>query len=67
MATYYRKVFTLDYLLATYKKPMVAIIDGAVMGGGVGISIHSTFRIVTENTVSICFSFSYMDIGAVLV
>nr|KAJ0204673.1 hypothetical protein LSAT_V11C500259560 [Lactuca sativa] len=51
VATYYRKVFTLDYLLATYKKPMVAIIDGAVMGGGVGISIHSTFRIVTENTI----------------
>ncbi|CAI9285509.1 unnamed protein product [Lactuca saligna] len=49
--SYYRKEFCLDYLLATYKKPMVAILDGSVMGGGVGISIHSTFRIVTENTI----------------
>ncbi|KAJ0491699.1 putative 3-hydroxyisobutyryl-CoA hydrolase [Helianthus annuus] len=50
-ASYYRKEFCLNYLLATYKKPSLAILDGHVMGGGVGISIHSTFRIVTENTV----------------
>ncbi|KAI3803137.1 hypothetical protein L1987_31286 [Smallanthus sonchifolius] len=50
-ASYYRKEFCLDYLLATYKKPLVAILDGSVMGGGVGISIHSTFKIVTENTI----------------
>ncbi|KAK1417117.1 hypothetical protein QVD17_26239 [Tagetes erecta] len=50
-ASYYRKEFYLDYLLATYKKPLVSIFDGSVMGGGVGISIHSTFRIVTENTI----------------
>lgn len=54
--SFYCKQFSLDYLLATYKKPMLAILDGSVMGGGVGISIHSTFRIVTENTVSIWFS-----------
>lgn len=50
-ASYYRKEFCLDYFLATYKKPVVAILDGSVMGGGVGISIHSKFRIVTENTI----------------
>ncbi|XP_076892628.1 3-hydroxyisobutyryl-CoA hydrolase 1-like isoform X2 [Bidens hawaiensis] len=50
-ASYYRKEFCLDYLLATYKKPLVAILDGIVMGGGAGISIQSTFRIVTENTI----------------
>ncbi|KAM0017813.1 putative 3-hydroxyisobutyryl-CoA hydrolase [Helianthus debilis subsp. tardiflorus] len=49
-ASYYRKQFSLDYFLATYKKPLLALLDGSVMGGGVGISIHSTFRIVTENT-----------------
>ncbi|XP_071689232.1 3-hydroxyisobutyryl-CoA hydrolase 1-like [Rutidosis leptorrhynchoides] len=49
--SYYRKEFCLDYFLATYTKPMVAILNGSVMGGGVGISIHSTFRIVTENTI----------------
>ncbi|KAI3790477.1 hypothetical protein L2E82_03545 [Cichorium intybus] len=50
-ASFYRKEFCLDYLFATYKKPTIAILNGSVMGGGVGISIHSTFRIVTENTI----------------
>ncbi|KAJ6856173.1 hypothetical protein NC651_037913 [Populus alba x Populus x berolinensis] len=30
----------------------VAIIDGIVMGGGAGLSLQGTFRIVTENTES---------------
>ncbi|KAJ0514799.1 putative 3-hydroxyisobutyryl-CoA hydrolase [Helianthus annuus] len=60
-ASYYRKEFCLDYLLATYKKPLLAILDGSVIGGGVGISIHSTFRIVTENTI---FAMPEVLIGA---
>ncbi|KAM7477931.1 hypothetical protein LguiA_026144 [Lonicera macranthoides] len=50
-ASFYRKQLTLDYLLGTYKKPVVALINGIVMGGGAGISMHARFRIVTENTV----------------
>jgi len=34
-----------------YQKPQVSIWDGIVMGGGVGISIHGTYRIATENTL----------------
>lgn len=30
----------------------VALLDGVVMGGGNGISIHGKFRVATENTVS---------------
>ncbi|XP_059635835.1 probable 3-hydroxyisobutyryl-CoA hydrolase 3 [Cornus florida] len=50
-ASFYRKQLTLDYLLATYKKPLVSILNGIVMGGGAGLSMHSRFRIVTENTL----------------
>ncbi|KAI4379312.1 hypothetical protein MLD38_005628 [Melastoma candidum] len=50
-ASFYRKQLTLDYLLATCKKPLVSIINGIVMGGGSGISMNSPYRIVTENTV----------------
>jgi enoyl-CoA hydratase/carnithine racemase len=35
----------------------VAIIDGIVMGGGAGLSLQGTFRIVTENTVCFCFTY----------
>lgn len=32
-------------------KPIIAIMDGVTMGGGVGLSVHAPFRIATENTV----------------
>ncbi len=37
--------------IKNYPKPYVAIMDGIVMGGGVGISAHGSHRIVTENTM----------------
>ncbi|KAI6679245.1 hypothetical protein NL676_033126 [Syzygium grande] len=50
-ASFYKKQLTLDHLIATYKKPMVCLINGVVMGGGAGISMHGSFRVVTEKTV----------------
>ncbi|KAF8015292.1 hypothetical protein BT93_H0944 [Corymbia citriodora subsp. variegata] len=47
----YKKLLTLIHLIATYKKPSVCLLDGVVMGGGAGISMLSSFRVVTENTV----------------
>jgi hypothetical protein len=38
----------------------VAIIDGIVMGGGAGLSLQGTFRIVTENTVCFCFTYCFI-------
>lgn len=35
--------------LSKATKPIIALIDGVVMGGGLGISIHGSHRIVTEN------------------
>jgi enoyl-CoA hydratase len=46
-ATEYR----LNHRLFTYAKPVVAFMDGVVMGGGVGISQPATFRVATENTL----------------
>ncbi|CAI9111810.1 OLC1v1012133C1 [Oldenlandia corymbosa var. corymbosa] len=50
-ASFFRRQLTLDYKIATYKKPVVSILDGIVMGGGAGLSMLSTFRIVTEKTI----------------
>ncbi|XP_022762451.1 probable 3-hydroxyisobutyryl-CoA hydrolase 3 [Durio zibethinus] len=50
-ANFYRKQYALDYLLATYKKPLISLINGFVMGGGAGLSIHAKFKVVTENAV----------------
>ncbi len=42
--------YRLNHLLFTYPKPIVAIMDGVTMGGGVGISMPAQFRIATERT-----------------
>jgi 3-hydroxyisobutyryl-CoA hydrolase len=48
---YFALEYNLDHLIATYRKPYVAYMDGITMGGGVGMSVHAPFRIATENTV----------------
>ena len=48
---FFRLEYQLNHFLKTYPKPVIAVIDGVTMGGGVGISVHGAFRIATENTV----------------
>jgi enoyl-CoA hydratase len=43
--------YRLNLEISNYSKPYVAIMDGIVMGGGVGISAHAAFRVVTERTI----------------
>ncbi|MDS7595287.1 enoyl-CoA hydratase/isomerase family protein [Agrobacterium tumefaciens] len=47
---FWRDEFPLNYRIAHFSKPYVALMDGIVMGGGVGISAHGSHRIVTERT-----------------
>ncbi|PDT41343.1 MULTISPECIES: enoyl-CoA hydratase/isomerase family protein [Sinorhizobium] len=49
-AQFWREEFIVNSRIAAYGKPYVAIMDGIVMGGGVGISSHGSHRIVTEKT-----------------
>lgn len=42
--------YRLNHLLFHYPMPIVAVIDGVTMGGGVGISMPARFRVATENT-----------------
>ncbi|XP_057721667.1 3-hydroxyisobutyryl-CoA hydrolase 1-like [Arachis stenosperma] len=50
-AKFFENEFKLNYLMATYSKPQVSILNGIVMGGGAGASIHGRFRVATEKTV----------------
>lgn len=42
--------YRLNHLLMTYPKPVVALMDGVVMGGGVGIALPARHRVATERT-----------------
>jgi len=42
--------YRLNTLLHDYQKPLVAIMDGVTMGGGVGLSRPCRFRVATERT-----------------
>lgn len=45
---FYWHEYRLDTLIKRYPKPYVALIDGVVMGGGVGVSVHGSHRIASE-------------------
>jgi enoyl-CoA hydratase len=47
---FFKAEYQLNHLLFDYPKPVTAIVDGIVMGGGVGISEPATVRIATERT-----------------
>ena len=49
-ARFWREEYALDAAIARYPKPHLALMDGLVLGGGVGLSAHGGVRVVTERT-----------------
>lgn len=48
---FWRDEYILNAEISNYPKPYIAIMDGIVMGGGVGVSAHGDVRIVTERSM----------------
>ncbi|KAJ2076670.1 3-hydroxyisobutyryl-CoA hydrolase [Coemansia sp. RSA 988] len=48
---FFKEEYRMNHLIAAYKKPIVAMLNGYTMGGGVGLSIHAPFRVADETTV----------------
>ncbi len=40
--------YSLNLAIARYPKPYIALIDGACMGGGMGLAVHGSARVVTD-------------------
>jgi enoyl-CoA hydratase len=47
---FWRDEYRLNRMISEYPKPVVALMHGIVMGGGIGVSAHASHRIVTETT-----------------
>ena len=48
---YYRDAYRGVARLFHFPKPYIALIDGVAMGGGVGLSVHGSHRVVTEKAL----------------
>lgn len=51
LTQFFADEYRLNAYLAGYKKPIVALIDGIVMGGGVGLSFHGSHRVLGEKAL----------------
>ena len=56
--TFWREEYQLNRRIKTYPKPVVALIDGIVMGGGVGVSINASHRVAGDR-----FVFAMPEVG----
>ena len=51
IAAFFTAEYALNQAIADYPKPYVALIDGICMGGGIGVSVHGSVRVVTEHAL----------------
>jgi enoyl-CoA hydratase len=58
MLTFWRDEYPLNVAIKRYPKPYVALIDGIVMGGGVGVSVHGSHRVAGDR-----FQFAMPEVG----
>ncbi len=55
---FFREEYTLNTAIRRYRKPYVALIDGIVMGGGFGVSVHGSHRVAGDR-----FAFAMPEVG----
>ncbi|HYC03257.1 MAG TPA: enoyl-CoA hydratase/isomerase family protein [Azospirillaceae bacterium] len=48
---FFRGEYRLNRRIKTFPKPYVALLDGIFMGGGVGLSVHGSHRVVTPKSL----------------
>ncbi|MDI9333467.1 MAG: enoyl-CoA hydratase/isomerase family protein [Cytophagales bacterium] len=50
LEAFFTEEYTLNHLIHHYPKPVVAVMDGVIMGGGMGLTQGASTRIVTDAT-----------------
>jgi enoyl-CoA hydratase len=55
---FFRDEYLLNAGIKSYPKPYIALIDGMVMGGGVGVSVHGSHRVAGDK-----FQFAMPEVG----
>ncbi len=55
---FWRDEYPLNVAIKNFRKPYVALIDGLVMGGGVGVSVHGSHRVAGDR-----YTFAMPEVG----
>src|SRR5581483_2519565 len=55
---FWRDEYPLNAAIKNYRKPYVSLIDGIVMGGGVGVSVHGSHRVAGDR-----YQFAMPEVG----
>ncbi len=55
---FWRVEYPLNVAIKNFRKPYVALIDGIVMGGGVGVSVHGSHRVAGDR-----YTFAMPEVG----
>lgn len=55
---FWREEYALNIRIKRYPKPYVSLIDGLVMGGGVGVSLHGSHRVAGDR-----YTFAMPEVG----
>ncbi|MFD2262408.1 enoyl-CoA hydratase/isomerase family protein [Lacibacterium aquatile] len=65
---FFAEEYTLNHLIHTFPKPFVALVRGICMGGGVGLSVHGSHRVVAEQNLTFAMPETgiglFPDVGA---
>ena len=48
---FFAEEYSLNHAIGTSRVPVVSLLEGITMGGGVGLSVHGTVRVATESTI----------------
>ncbi|MFN4023826.1 MAG: enoyl-CoA hydratase/isomerase family protein [Hyphomonas sp.] len=48
---FFRTEYRMNVALEAFPKPILSVLDGVTMGGGVGLSVHGSHRVATERTL----------------
>ncbi len=47
---FFKEEYILNFEISNFGKPWISLLDGITMGGGLGLSVHGSHRLVTEKT-----------------
>ena len=50
--SFFREEYILNYAISKFSKPWISVLNGIAMGGGLGLSVHGSHRIVNDRSIT---------------